>query len=85
MASGWGKDGTEQLEVQAVLDAAVLHARAQINKGVPSLLFCLDCNTEIPAKRREALPGVKYCLTCQTEHDNIFKRQARNCWHRSMR
>jgi hypothetical protein len=28
---------------------------------------------------------VIYCVGCQSMHDEIFKREPRNCWHRSMR
>lgn len=28
---------------------------------------------------------VIYYVGCQSMHDEIFKREPRNCWHRSMR
>lgn len=86
MAVGFAKDGAEQLEVQAVVDAAINHARKQLH-GVNevSRTHCLDCAESIPERRREALRGVQYCIECQNEHDTVFKRDPRNCWHRSMR
>lgn len=84
MAVGFGKEGAEQLEIQAVIDAAVSHARKQIGTG-QSLTNCLDCNKLIPEKRRELVQGCKYCVECQSDHDSTFKRDPRNCWHRSMR
>lgn len=28
---------------------------------------------------------VMFCVGCQSMRDEIFKREPRNCWHRSMR
>lgn len=86
MAVGFAKDGAEQEEIQAVVQAAVSHARKQLGDStVESLTHCLDCSGPIPEGRREAVRGVKYCLTCQVDHDSIFTRDKRNCWHRSLR
>jgi phage/conjugal plasmid C-4 type zinc finger TraR family protein len=86
MAVGFAKDGAEQEEIQAVVQAAVRHARAQLHDSTAiSLEACLDCLTPIPEGRRKVVPGVKYCIDCQTEHDTMFTRDKRNCWHRSMR
>lgn len=85
MAVGFAKDGAEQDEINAVIQAAVNHARKQINAQRESLTHCHDCGDKIPENRRQAVRGCKYCITCQGEHDSTFKRQPRNCWHRSMR
>ena len=85
MAVGFAKDGAEQLEVEAVIQSAVAHARAQVATNRESLEFCLDCDNEIPEARRHAIKGVMHCVKCQEIHDEIFKREPRNCWHRSMR
>ena len=85
MAVGFAKDGAEQLEMEAVVQAAISHARVQINAGGVSEEFCLECDEEIPEARRVALKGVQYCVNCQSKRDSIFKRPVRNCWHRSMR
>lgn len=31
---------------------------------------CLDCDEEIPEKRRQAMPGCRRCIECQTLHEN---------------
>lgn len=85
MAVGFAKDGAEQLEMEAVVQAAIVHARKQIAVERESLEFCFDCEEEIPEARRRAIKGVMYCVCCQEMHDTIFKREPRNCWHRSMR
>jgi len=36
--------------------------------------FCIDCDEEIPAKRRAAAPWAERCISCQDYHD---KREAR--------
>lgn len=85
MAVGFAKDGAEQLEMQAVVDAAINHARSQFNDNRESLEFCDKCDEEIPLLRRQAIKGCQYCVNCQSAIDQIFKREPRNCWHRSMR
>ncbi|QMP18848.1 hypothetical protein PP428_gp131 [Escherichia phage vB_EcoM_RZ] len=85
MAVGFAKDGAEQLEMEAVVQAAITHARAQVAVERESAEFCFDCDEKIPEARRQAIKGVIYCVGCQSMHDEIFKREPRNCWHRSMR
>ncbi|AIX12080.1 zinc finger protein [Citrobacter phage Moon] len=85
MAVGFAKDGAEQLEVEAVVQAAVVHARSQFNTTRESLYRCFDCEELIPESRRQAVKGCLYCVKCQEMHDETFKREPRNCWHRSMR
>ncbi|WCZ66179.1 hypothetical protein [Yersinia phage MHG19] len=84
MAVGFAKDGAEQDEIAAVVQAAVAHARSQMSNR-ESLFRCFECDEEIPEARRKALKGVQFCIECQEENDSIFKREPRNCWHRSMR
>lgn len=31
----------------------------------PAQLFCFNCGTAIPEKRRQLIPGVKLCVSCQ--------------------
>lgn len=31
--------------------------------------FCIDCDDEIPEKRREMIPGVQRCIGCQELHE----------------
>lgn len=84
MAVGFAKDGAEQLEMEAVVQAAIVHARSQFTDR-ESLHYCFDCEEKIPEARRQAIKGVIYCIRCQEMNDEIFKREPRNCWHRSMR
>jgi len=49
---------------------ALVQARLQ-GKGAE---FCIDCDEEIPAKRRAAAPWAERCISCQDDHD---KREAR--------
>lgn len=85
MAVGFAKDGAEQDEIAAVVQAAVVHARSQINEHRESFEFCDECDEPIPEARRLAVKGCMYCIKCQAMNDSIFKREPRNCWHRSMR
>lgn len=86
MAVGFAKDGAEQEEIQAVIQAAVSHARNQLGDSTAiSLKHCIECSRAIPEGRRVAVPGCRYCVECQADHDSIFKRDPRNCWHRSMK
>lgn len=86
MAVGFAKDGAEQEEIQAVIQAAVCHARKQIGGSTAvSRTHCLECSSPIPERRREVVKGVKYCIQCQEDHDSVFRRDPRNCWHRSMK
>lgn len=86
MAVGFAKDGAEQDEILAALEAAVRHARQQLPNGIDeSRTHCVDCSKAIPEPRRVAIKGCKYCIECQEDHDSTFKRDPRNCWHRSMR
>jgi len=86
MAVGFAKDGAEQNEILAVVEAAVSHARKQLGDGsTESLTHCLDCSSPIPERRRALVNGCKYCVECQSQYDSTFKRDPRNCWHRSMR
>lgn len=86
MAVGYGKEGGEQLEILAALEAAVTHARNQLGDGsTESFTHCYECSSPIPERRREVVKGCKYCVDCQVHYDSTFKRDPRNCWHRSMR
>jgi RNA polymerase-binding transcription factor DksA len=39
----------------------------------PSEEFCIDCDEEIPAKRR-SLGGVERCIHCQEFHEKNMKK-----------
>jgi phage/conjugal plasmid C-4 type zinc finger TraR family protein len=68
MATGWAGDGAVQDQIDATVNDAVQRARRQLKKG-PGLTHCEECDTPIPAARREAVPGVRLCVNCQQALD----------------
>lgn len=71
MAVGFtGADGHLET-IQATIDNGIGFARMQLPTG-ESLEYCLECDNEIPVKRRNALPGVKYCVHCQEKRDKSY-------------
>ena len=72
MAGGFAKDGAVQDQIDATIDDAVKHARAQLPQG-ESLSHCEDCDAPIPDARRKAVPGVRLCIACQSERDEESK------------
>lgn len=39
-----------------------------------SRLECIDCDDDIPQRRREAIPGCQRCIDCQEIHDRRHRR-----------
>ena len=72
MAGGFAKDGAVQDQIDATIEDAVKHARAQLPRG-ESLKICVECDAAIPPARREAVPGVRLCVDCQEERDKEAK------------
>ena len=72
LAGGFAKDGAVQDQIDATIDDAVAHARAQLPRG-PSLEKCEECDAPIPKARREAIPGVRLCVACQSGRDEESK------------
>ena len=68
MAGGWTRDGAIQDQIDDTVKDAVERARGQLPKGESSI-FCIECEDEIPERRRLAIPGVKTCVSCQAQHD----------------
>lgn len=68
MAGGWSKDGGVQDQIDASINDAVKRARSQLPTG-ESLTHCEECDTEIPAARRQAVLGVRLCVICQSARD----------------
>ncbi len=48
-------------EIEALLAAR----RSQAILGRESLIYCEDCESEIPEARRKHAPGVTTCVPCQ--------------------
>ncbi len=68
MATGWAGDGAVQDQIDATVNDGVQRARQQLRRG-PGLTHCEQCDTPIPAARREAVPGVRLCVACQEAED----------------
>ena len=69
MASGWSRDGAVQDQIDASIEDAVKQARNRLPKGT-GLIYCKECDVEIPKARREAVPGVRHCVKCQQKIDD---------------
>ncbi|HEX5340196.1 MAG TPA: DksA/TraR family C4-type zinc finger protein [Gammaproteobacteria bacterium] len=69
MASGWAKDGAVQDQIDSTVEDALLRVRGQLPQG-ESLRNCEECDTEIPAARREAIKGVRLCIACQNQQES---------------
>lgn len=67
MAVGFGSSDCHLDTIQSTVDNGVDFSRSSLYKGVSSK-YCLDCDEEIPEKRRNALV-VHYCIKCQTKHE----------------
>lgn len=72
MAVGFGGPDNHQETIQATIDNAVDFARSKLYCG-ESLQYCIDCDEEIPEKRRLVLKGVERCVECQNKVDNSYK------------
>ncbi|MDH5455733.1 MAG: DksA/TraR family C4-type zinc finger protein [Gammaproteobacteria bacterium] len=72
MAGGFAKDGAVQDQIDATIEDAVKHARAQLPRG-ESRKNCEECDAPIPEARRAAVPGVRLCVKCQSEIDEASK------------
>lgn len=84
MASGWSRDGATQEQIDISVQDAVDQVRRRLPVG-DSLLYCEECEAEIPKARREAINGVRLCINCQTEiedkqksHDNYNRRDSKD-------
>ena len=58
--------------VDATVEDAITRARDQLPRG-DSLTHCEECDSEIPAARREAVKGVRLCVRCQSQRDEEQK------------
>jgi phage/conjugal plasmid C-4 type zinc finger TraR family protein len=51
---------------QERIEKAFLAKRTMPPPSRPSAAQCIECNIEIPEKRRQFVPGVQLCIECQT-------------------
>ena len=77
MAGGWSRDGAVQEQIDDSVQDAVQLARSLIPSG-EGTDRCVDCDENIPLKRREAIPGVRTCVECQALHDASIRHSAIN-------
>ena len=75
MGTGWAKEGAVQEQIDATVKDAIALAKSRLPQG-PSLTHCVECGTEIPQLRRDAVHGVRLCLPCQDAHDREAVRSA---------
>ena len=68
MATGWAHEGAVLEQIDATVLDAVARARSGLSAG-PSLTHCVDCGSEIPEGRRQAIPGARHCVACQEARD----------------
>mgnify|MGYP000280081027 CR=1 FL=1 len=73
MAGGWAKDGAVSEQIEASISDELARMKARRTPVGESLLYCAECEEEIPQARREALPGVKLCVECVRERDARFQ------------
>ncbi len=69
MAGGFAKDCAVQDQIDATINDAINRAHEQRLRGA-SLKNCEECNSDIPAARRDAVPGVRLCVACRGQHDS---------------
>lgn len=67
-------EGEVAQDYQARLNAAGVTAKREEmarQMASPSLMFCVDCEGEIPAERREKQPGCTRCVECQSLNERL--------------
>ena len=74
MAGGWAKDGAVQEQIDISVEDAVARVRSRLPHG-DSLMYCEECDAEIPEARRKAICGVRLCINCQSEFETHQKGQ----------
>jgi phage/conjugal plasmid C-4 type zinc finger TraR family protein len=51
---------------QERLEKAFLAKRTEAQPSRPSAKQCIECDNDIPEKRRQFMPGVQLCVECKT-------------------
>ncbi|EON7637020.1 DksA/TraR family C4-type zinc finger protein [Escherichia coli] len=74
MAVGFGSPDNHLETIQATIDNAIDFARSNLYSG-ESEEYCIDCDCEIPEKRRLVLKGVKRCVQCQSKVDKVYQER----------
>lgn len=71
--NGWGPSDEGFATREATVSDAVDWARLELELSSKreSEEFCVDCDDEIPEKRRLLVKGCQRCVSCQSKHDKI--------------
>lgn len=72
MAVGFVNDDGINKTIESTVLNGIDFARSNLYYG-ESEQYCIDCDEEIPEKRRIVLKGVKRCVKCQSKVDNSYK------------
>lgn len=80
MAGGWVRDGAVSEQIEASINDELKRLKSRPAPQGESLIYCAECEEEIPEARRVAIPGVKLCIDCMQERDGAF--QARGGFNR---
>ena len=51
MASGWASDDAVNQQIEGTIADAIENARRQLNQGLESAHFCIECGDPIPEAR----------------------------------
>ncbi len=76
MAGGWARDGAVNEQIEASISEELERMKNRKSPVGESLIYCAECEEEIPQARREAIPGVKLCIDCQQDRDTTWKPRA---------
>ena len=66
------EDESTDALTQFYTDHAIAKFKA-LQSNECSLLYCEDCDIEIPELRRNTLRGVTRCIDCQREHERALR------------
>ncbi|WP_071672781.1 DksA/TraR family C4-type zinc finger protein [Nioella nitratireducens] len=69
MAGGWARDGAVSEQIEASIEDELKRMQARAQPQGESLIYCAECEEEIPEARRKAIPGVKLCIDCASDRD----------------
>ena len=69
MAGGWTRDGAVSEQIEASIADELARLKSRRGPVGESAKYCIECEEEIPQRRREAVPGVKMCVSCQEARD----------------
>ncbi len=69
MAGGWARDGAVSEQIEASIEDELKRMQSRAQPQGESLIYCAECEEEIPEARRKAIPGVKLCIDCASDRD----------------